>query len=66
MGHPIITSFEPDEDWFFDYKEQAMINGVKLLPPHAHRQDQPTPGPAGRVPVDWKSPLHKVAANYFL
>ena len=35
-GHPIIASFEPGEDWFYDYEKQEMIKGVKLLPPHAH------------------------------
>ena len=24
-GHPIIASFEPGEDWFYDYEKQAMI-----------------------------------------
>ncbi len=23
-GHPIITSFEPGEDWFFDYEKQGI------------------------------------------
>ena len=54
-GHPIICSFEPDEDWFYDYEKQEMINGVQMLPPHAHSKSQPTPGPAGRVPSDWES-----------
>ena len=29
-GHPIIASFEPGEDWFFDYEKQAMIRGVRV------------------------------------
>ena len=37
--HPIIASFEPGEDWFYDYEKQAMIEGVKLLPPHAHPKE---------------------------
>ncbi len=57
-GHPIITSFEPGEDWFFDYEKQKMIKGVELLPPHAHPESQPVPGPAGRVPANWESLLH--------
>jgi hypothetical protein len=56
-GHPIITSFEPDEDWFYDYEKQGMIKGVELLPPHSHPQNQPAPGPAGRVPANWESLL---------
>ena len=35
-----------------------MIKGVELLPPHAHPESQPTPGPAGRVPANWESLLH--------
>ena len=57
-GHPIIASFEPGEDWFFDYEKQATIKGEKLLPPHAHPENQPTPGPAGRVPANWESLLN--------
>ena len=57
-GHPIIASFEPGEDWFFDYDKQGMIKGVELLPPHAHPANQPAPGPAGRVPANWESLLN--------
>jgi Zn-finger in ubiquitin-hydrolases and other protein len=57
-GHPIIASFEPDEDWFFDYEKQRMIQGVDLLPPHSHPKNQPVPGPAGSVPANWDSLLN--------
>jgi hypothetical protein len=57
-GHPIIASFEPGEDWFFDYEKQGMIEGVELLPPHSHPKNQPAPGPAGRVPANWESLLN--------
>jgi Zn-finger in ubiquitin-hydrolases and other protein len=62
-GHPIVASFEPGEDWFFnyqkqDYEEQAMIKGAELLPPHSHPKNQPAPGPAGRVPANWESLLN--------
>ena len=40
-GHPIIASFEPGEDWFYDYEKRGMIKGVELLPPHSHPEDQP-------------------------
>jgi hypothetical protein len=30
-GHPIIASFEPGEDWFYDYEKQAMIEGVSCF-----------------------------------
>jgi hypothetical protein len=57
-GHSVVTSFEPGEDWFYDYEKQAMIDGPELLPPHAHPEDQPTPGPVERVPRNWRSLLN--------
>jgi ubiquitin-hydrolase Zn-finger-containing protein len=27
-GHPIIASFEPGEEWFYDYEKQGIIKGV--------------------------------------
>ena len=57
-GHQIITSFEPGEDWFFDYEKQAMVKGVELLPPHSHPRNQLAPGPAGKVPANWESLLN--------
>jgi hypothetical protein len=57
-GHPVVASFEPGEDWFFDYEKQRMIKSVELLPPHSHPVSQPAPGPAGRVPSDWESLLN--------
>ena len=57
-GHSVIASFEPGEDWFFDYEKQGMIDGVELAPPHSHPLSQPTPGPKGRVPADWESLLN--------
>jgi hypothetical protein len=56
-GHPIIASFEPGEDWFFDYETGEMIHGVELVPPHAHPEGQAVPGPPGRVPANWQSLL---------
>ncbi len=53
-----VQSFEPGEDWFWDYKFQRLVEGPVLTPPHDHPLDQPTPGPAGRVPRDWQSKLH--------
>jgi len=64
-GHPIIASFEPGEDWFFDYEKQGMIKGVELLPPHAHPKNQPASGPAGRMPANWESLLNSLPAIDF-
>lgn len=57
-GHPIIQSFEPDEDWFWDYASQLYAEGPQLLDPQSHPVDQPVPGPEGRVPADWMSKIH--------
>jgi hypothetical protein len=58
-GHPIITSFEHGEDWFYDYRTGEFFAGPKLPGPHAHPLDQPVPGPSGRVPIEWQSLLHE-------
>jgi hypothetical protein len=57
-GHSIIASFEPGEDWFYDYETQSMTEGAKLLPPHSHPTNQPAPGPRGKVPANWESLLN--------
>jgi hypothetical protein len=56
--HPVICSFEPGEDWFFDYRTNDFASGPPLAPPEHHPLDQPTPGPAGRVPANWESLLN--------
>jgi hypothetical protein len=57
-GHHVIRSFEPGEDWFWDYRSQETFAGPSLAPPEHHPVTQPTPGPAGRVPPDWERHLH--------
>lgn len=57
-GHAIAASFEPGEDWFWNYESQETIEGIELLPPHSHPASQPTPGPKGKVPPDWQSRLN--------
>lgn len=58
-GHPVITSFEPGEDWFYDYRSNDYVAGPPLAPPDHHPLDQPVPGPEGRVPGDWQMRLHQ-------
>ena len=58
-GHPVIASFEPGETWFYDYETDAVIDGPQLAPPSSHPEDQPVPGPQGRVPRNWRSLLHE-------
>lgn len=56
-GHRIIQSFEPGEEWFWDYESETMATGPELAPAHSHPMSQPAPGPADRVPADWQSLL---------
>jgi hypothetical protein len=57
-GHPIVQSFEPGEDWFWDYSSEDYYDGPRLTDPQNRPADQPVPGPAGRVPADWRSKIH--------
>ena len=57
-GHPVIRSFEPGEDWFWDYRSSTYFVGPELAPPAHHPADQTVPGPASRVPSDWEEQLH--------
>jgi hypothetical protein len=55
--HPIMQSFEPGEDWFWDYRTAELLDGPVLAGPTSHPADQSTPGPAERVPADWRQQL---------
>ena len=56
-GHRLVQSFEPDDDWFWDYAAGDYVDGPELAAPRHHPLDQPTPGPAGNVPRNWRSQL---------
>jgi hypothetical protein len=53
-----VQSFEPGEDWFWDYGAEEFAEGPELAAPDSHPTGQPVPGPAGRVPADWMRHLH--------
>lgn len=57
-GHPVLTSYEPGEDWFYDDRTGALFEGPAIAAPRHHPEDQTTPGPADRVPADWMRHLH--------
>jgi hypothetical protein len=57
-GHALIRSFEPGEDWFWDYVSQKFYEGPELAAPQHHPASQPVPGPHGKVPADWQDHLH--------
>lgn len=56
-GHPVAQSFEPGEDWFWNYEKEEPVDGPVLKPPHHRPLDQPVPGPEGSVPANWRSLL---------
>jgi uncharacterized UBP type Zn finger protein len=57
-GHPIVQSYEPGESWFWNYATDDYYDGPELAAPDSHPLDQPTPGPHGRVPADWRKHIH--------
>jgi len=57
-GHPVMQSFEPGEDWFWNYETEEAFDGLRLAPPTHHPASQPVPGLAGRVPRDWRFHIH--------
>ena len=57
-GHPVVQSFEPGEDWFWDYSRSEGVSGPRLADPQSRPHDQTVPGPAERVPGDWRDHVH--------
>ncbi|MEV5810550.1 UBP-type zinc finger domain-containing protein, partial [Streptomyces parvulus] len=59
-GHPLVQSFEPGEEWYWNYETSEVHKaGPALAPPVSRPEDQPAPGPAGRVPADWADVLRR-------
>ena len=56
-GHPIMQSFEPGENWFWNFATEEYVHGPQLAPPTSRPDDQPSPGPASRVPANWRELL---------
>ena len=52
-GHAIVRSFEPGEDWFWDYATEQYYEGPELAAPRAPPVGSADPGPrrarAGRL-----------------
>ena len=40
-GHPIVQSYEPGEDWFWDYATERFAEGPALAPPAITRSTSP-------------------------
>jgi len=56
-GHPVIRSFEPGEDWFWNYATADYVTGPPLAPPDCRPPSQGAPGPRNRVPENWRKLL---------
>jgi hypothetical protein len=54
-----MASFEPGEEWFWNFGTDKYAAGPELAPPLHHPESQPVPGPAGAVPEDWAEHLHE-------
>jgi hypothetical protein len=57
-GHQVVRSYEPGEDWFWNFRTQEAFGGPPLAPPEHHPLDQGVPGPTDRVPANWQEDLH--------
>ena len=57
-GHPVMQSYEPGEDWFWDFTRSVGVTGPRLADPQSRPAEQSVPGPADRVPEDWKQHIH--------
>jgi len=57
-GHPVMQSFEPGEDWFWDFSRSVGVSGPRLADPQSRPDDQTVPGPLDRVPDDWRDHVH--------
>lgn len=60
-GHRYIQSFEPGEQWWWDYERADEVSGPPLAPPTSHPRTQTAPGPRDRVPADWEERLAAAA-----
>ena len=56
-SHPVIRSFEPGEDWFWNFATNSYVDGPALAPPESRPVDETVPGPRGRVPRNWREQL---------
>ena len=57
-GHAVVQSFEPGEDWCWDYAKETGVLGPAPPPPKSRPSDPSVPGQADRVPSDWRDHIH--------
>ncbi|WAC57037.1 UBP-type zinc finger domain-containing protein [Gordonia sp. SL306] len=56
-GHRVIQSYEPGEEWFWDFTTEELFAGPALAAPNEHPASQGVPGPRERLPEDWRAQL---------
>ena len=56
-GHPVIRSFEPGEDWFWNYRANEYMEGPAWPPRSIIPLTNPCLDQLGRVPANWGEPL---------
>ena len=59
VGHPVVRSFEPGEDWFYEHTTKKFFRGPRLPDPQSRPPGQPAPAPADKVPADWRDHIHR-------
>ena len=55
----MIQSFEPGEDWFYDYQTGQAFDGPELAAPDSRPDDQSAPGPGRPGSADWTDHIHR-------
>lgn len=58
-GHRYMQSFEPGESWYWDFTGEVSLDGPELAAPTSKPDDVATPGPADRLPADWRAHIHQ-------
>lgn len=53
-GHRLVRSYEPGEDWYWDFESEQAFDGPALADPQARPAEQGSPAPADRVPANWR------------
>jgi hypothetical protein len=59
VGHPVMRSFEPGEDWFYEHTTKKFFRGPRLPDPQSRPPEQSAPAPADKVPADWQERIHR-------
>ena len=57
-GHRLMRSFEPGEDWFWDFETEQVFEGPHLAAPLSRPPEQESPGPVDRMPTNWRELIH--------